>query len=493
MSLRLRLTLLSTLVSAGMSILFGAIAFFTVQHLLYSSIDQNLEKQAGANIVYILMGSSGGGLDSSRLGSNTSLSSVFFTVYRPDGSFVRVDRQIPFSDALFTRALDGETIKDFSTLSDGIRVRLLIQPITIQNEILGVHLSATPLQMVDELLKELRNFLIIAGAVLLLAAAGGSFLLTRRALNEVEKVTLKAHQIAISGDLSQRIREPGTQDEVGNLVSTFNQMLERLQAGFESQRRFIADSSHELRTPLTVIRSNINLLQRTSNPEVRRELFTVTEAEVSRLNRMVNDLLYMAQMQAGYKVKPALRPVELDSLLLEIFARARAMAATKDQRIVLAHEDIATTLGDSDQLQHLFLNLVDNAVKYTPTGGTVSLGLWNDGDWARIDVRDTGPGIPATQVPHIFERFFRTPEARDTERSGSGLGLAIVKSIADAHGARLQVLGMPGGGTTFRVRLPIYKAVPPQPPPPPQPENGNANSNGKIITRVRSKVLVNKD
>jgi two-component system, OmpR family, sensor kinase len=471
-----------------MSIFFGAIAFFTVQHLLYSSIDQNLEKQAGANIIYLLMGTSGNEFNNSRLNSNTSVSSVFHTVYNPDGKRIHVDREIPFSDALFTRALDGETIKDFSTLSDGNRVRLLIQPITYNGEIFGVHLAATPFQMVDELLKELRTFLIIAGAVLLIAAAGGAFLLTGRALNEVEKVTLKAHQIAISGDLSQRIREPGTEDEVGNLVSTFNQMLQRLQAGFELQRRFIADSSHELRTPLTVIRSNINLLKRTNDPEERRELFAVTEAEVSRLNRMVNDLLYMAQVQAGHKVKPALRPVELDSLLLEIFARARAMAATKDQKVVLAHEDIATTLGDSDQLQHLLLNLVDNAVKYTPNGGTVSLGLWNEGDWARIDVRDTGPGIPESQVPHIFERFFRTQEARDTERSGSGLGLAIVKSIADAHGARLQVMGMPGGGTTFRVRLPVYKAVPPHPP---QQEHGNGHDSK--ITRVRSKALITKD
>jgi signal transduction histidine kinase len=435
--------------------LFGAIAFLTVQHLLFSAIDENLERQATADIAYNMLRPVDRSL--SRLSSNSSVSSVFFAIYNTDGSISDADRQIPFSDALFTRALDGEVIKDFSTLSDGNRVRLLIQPITFENAVIAVHLAATPLQMVDQLLSELRTFLLIAGVVLLMAAAVGSYLLTDRALNEVEKVTMKAHQIAKSGDLSQRIKDPGAEDEVGNLVRTFNQMLERLQAGFEAQRRFVADSSHELRTPLTVIRSNLHHLKRSTDPDERRELFAVTESEVSRLNRMVNDLLYMAQVQAGYQVKPALRPVELDSMLLEVFARARAMAATKEQKVVLAHEDIATTLGDGDQLQHLLLNLVDNAVKYTPSGGTVSLGLWNEGDWARIDVSDTGPGIPEKEVPQIFERFFRTQSARDTGRNGSGLGLAIVKSIADAHGARLQVLSGTDQGSTFRVRLPVYR------------------------------------
>jgi signal transduction histidine kinase len=256
--------------------------------------------------------------------------------------------------------------------------------------------------------------------------------------------------------------EPTTEDEVGNLARTFNQMLQRLEAGFDAQRRFVADSSHELRTPLTVISSNLHLLKRTTDPDERRELFSVTEAEVARLKRMVNDLLYMAQVQAGHKVAPALRAVELDSLLLDVFARARAMAATKGQTVVLAHEDIATALGDSDQLQHLLLNLVDNAVKYGPPGATVSLGLWREEETARIDVADTGPGIAPEDLAQVFERFYRTRDARDSERAGSGLGLAIVKSIADAHGAQLQVESSIGRGTTFTLRLPLYRpgAVP---------------------------------
>jgi signal transduction histidine kinase len=272
-------------------------------------------------------------------------------------------------------------------------------------------------------------------------------------LRAVEKVTQKAHQIEISQDLSQRIPEPGSDDEVGHLVRTFNQMLARIEMSFESQRRFVADSSHELRTPLTVIRSNLHLLARETDPVERATLMSVTEGEVSRLNRMVNDLLYIAQMQAGHHIKPVLRHVELDSLLLEVFARARSLSSIKNQKVALLHEDVATTMGDRDQLQHLLLNLVDNAIKYTPEGGTIGLGLWIEEGVARIEVTDTGPGIAEEELPHIFDRFFRTQAARDTVRSGSGLGLSIVKTIAEAHGGSIEVSNRAGGGTTFRLRL----------------------------------------
>jgi signal transduction histidine kinase len=184
----------------------------------------------------------------------------------------------------------------------------------------------------------------------------------------------------------------------------------------------------------------------------------VTEGEVSRLNRMVNDLLYMAQMQAGHDLKPVLRPVELDSLLLDVFARARPLALHKDQKLSLVHEDISATMGDRDQLQHLLLNLLDNAIKYTGEGGQVTLGLWNDEGWARIEVTDNGPGIAEDELPHIFDRFFRTSSARQNQRSGSGLGLAIVKSITESHGGKIEVFSRLGQGTTFRLWLRLIDA-----------------------------------
>ncbi len=184
----------------------------------------------------------------------------------------------------------------------------------------------------------------------------------------------------------------------------------------------------------------------------------MTEGEVARLNRMVDDLLYMAQMQAGHDLKPVLRPVELDSLLLDVFARARPLAMLKHQKLSLVHEDIAASMGDRDQLQHLLLNLLDNAIKYTGDEGIVTLGLWSDDGWARIEVSDNGAGIVEEDLPLIFDRFFRTADARQNERNGSGLGLAIVKSIADSHNGKIEVYSRLGEGTTFRLWLRLMDA-----------------------------------
>jgi signal transduction histidine kinase len=432
---------------------FSALAILTVRYFLYQTIDDNLDRQSHQSLDYILRhpGNTPG------IDNQNQVDAVFYTVMNADGSIRSQDRQIQVSDAMFTKALGGETVKSTQTLPDGTRIRILMQPISslLTREIVGVLMAATPLVIADNVQYNLALVLVIGSVLLLCFAAVGSYLLTGRTLRAVEKVTQKAHQIEVSQDLSQRIPNPGKDDEVGHLIRTFNQMLARIESTFESQRRFVADSSHELRTPLTVIRSNLHLLARESDPSERAALISVTEGEVSRLNRMVNDLLYIAQMQAGHYIKPVLRLVELDSLLLEVFARARSLAAVKNQKVTLLHEDVATTLGDRDQLQHLLLNLVDNAIKYTPEGDAIGLGLWVEDGTARIEVQDTGPGISKEDLPHIFDRFFRTQSARNTVRSGSGLGLSIVMTIAEAHGGRIEVASRLGEGTTFRLYLKV--------------------------------------
>jgi two-component system OmpR family sensor kinase len=451
MSLRWRLTLLSALVMAVVVALFGTIAYFTVSFFLYRAVDDNLERQVAATLLYGYSRQTG---DISQLGERDQIGTVFYTIIDTNGVVHYPSRNVFISDPMYNQAMSGRTVKSTQTLSDGTRVRVLSAPIPISDgTIIGVLQAITPLDMTDHLLNELKIFLAVAAFVLLLVAATGSYILTGRTLRAVESITRKAHQIELSQDLTQRIPSRGTDDEVGHLVDTFNQMLSRLQAAFEAQRRFIADSSHELRTPITIIKSNMHLLRRTTDPSERTELIDTTEAEVSRLNRMVNDLLYMAQMQAGHDLKPVLRHVELDSLLLDVFARTRSIAALKNQKVVLVHEDIAACIGDRDQLQHLLLNLADNATKYTPEGGTIALGLWQEGGWARLEVSDSGPGIPEEDLPHIYERFFRTPDARQTVRAGSGLGLAIVKTIAQAHGGRVEAFSKVGEGTTFRLWL----------------------------------------
>lgn len=452
MSIRLRLTVWSAVLFAAFIAIFGALALFSVRYFLVASVDKNLDQQTNATLTY---GRFMQEEDLSNVGSGDRIDSIFYTVISVEGKVLYADRNIPFSVDCVLRALNGEVVRETQNLPNGGQIRVILKPITwpATGEVRGVLQAATPLGFLDQILNEITILLVASSVVLFLIGGIGSYMLTGRAFRAVGAINRKVRQIEVSQDLSQRLPESGISDELGNLVRTFNGLLARLQSAFDTQRRFVADSSHELRTPLTVIKSNLHLIRQTNDPAERNELLAITDSEVSRLNRMVNDLLYMAQMQAGHDIKPVLRQVELDSLILDVYARVRPIALRKDQRFTLLHEDIAATMGDRDQLQHLLLNLLDNAVKYTPNGGQVTLGLWNDEGWARIEVSDNGHGISDDDVPHIFDRFFRTADARLNQRNGSGLGLAIVKSIAEAHGGKIEVFSRLGEGTTFRLWL----------------------------------------
>jgi signal transduction histidine kinase len=280
------------------------------------------------------------------------------------------------------------------------------------------------------------------------------------ALRPIDRITQTAGQIARAQDLGRRLPVPTTDDEVGRLVSTFNAMLERLDRLFQAQQRLGADVSHELRTPLTTIRGNVDLLRRgaADDPIERATALDAIEGEVDHMNRLVADLLLLAQAEAGMQLQKQL--VELDTLILEVYRQAQLMSATRfpageGVTIRLGHEDQAIVEGDPDRLKQLLLNLIDNALKYTPEGGTVTISLYRDPEWVRVSVEDTGVGIPPDVLPHIFGRFYR---AQREGRTGVGLGLSIAHWIAEAHGGRLNVESEVGQGTTFTLWLPTESA-----------------------------------
>jgi signal transduction histidine kinase len=454
MSLQWRLTIISTAILALLITCIGVLAVFTVRVFLLQRVDENLDRHTTAISLRTITMRQDQNLQD--LASNPGLDNVFYTVINTRGEVQSDNFQLPINTENVVHGLNGEIVFDTQYLPDGTAVRVMVRPLQVSptNEIVGVLQAATPISYIDQAAREVAVVLFFVSLALLVLAAFGSHYLIGRAFRAVERVTRTVQQIEYSQDLSQRLPEVGADDAIGTLVRTFNGLLAKLQRAFESQRRFVADSSHELRTPLTVIKGNLHLLRQSTDPSERNELLTVTEGEVSRLNRMVDDLLYMAQMQAGHDLTPVLKPVELDSLMLDVFARVRPLARLKKQKLTLAHEDIAGTVGDREQLQHLLLNLLDNAVKYTPQGGAITMGLWAEGEWARIEVSDAGPGIPAADVPHIFERFYRTSSARQYQRAGSGLGLSIVQAIAEAHSGYVEVFSEVGEGTTFRLWLP---------------------------------------
>jgi two-component system, OmpR family, sensor kinase len=329
-----------------------------------------------------------------------------------------------------------------------------------------------------DLLQSLNNLRILlwqGGALVILLALAGGWFITWSVLATVRHMTKTAQRISASQDFSQRVPEKSIlgKNELTRLATTFNGMLAELQEAYQHQQRFVADASHELRAPITSIRCNLDLLAKAPDlaPGEAAAALTDARAEADRMGRLVNDLLTLARADSmsqasipnGYtKSHSFSQKIDLDSLLLEVYRQYRMLDGhdpdalkARGPRIIL--QDITPTqvYGDADKLKQALVALLENALKYTPYEGIVTLSLTTDNENALISVCDTGIGILPEDVPHIFERFYRADPARSRDRGGSGLGLAIVKSIVEEHLGSIQVESTPGKGSTFKVMLPV--------------------------------------
>ncbi len=293
---------------------------------------------------------------------------------------------------------------------------------------------------------------VVGAAVTFLAG----WFVAASALRPVATLTDTASAIARSREFSRRVpggSMPAARDELGRLGATFNDMLGSLEQAYSAQQRFVSDASHELRAPLTSIQANLELL-RTRRDMSKQERERATEEawrEASRLARLVADLLALARADAGMPLRR--EPVELDRVLMDVIGEARHLQT--GQHLEIANLDPVTVTGDADRIKQLLLVLVDNALKYTPRTGRVTVGLARQGPWAEFTVRDTGIGIPATDIDRVFERFYRADPARTRDPGGTGLGLSIASWIATQHGGAVRLDSEPGQGTVATVRLPV--------------------------------------
>jgi len=319
---------------------------------------------------------------------------------------------------------------------------------------IGVIQVGSSLAVVDAT-QQVLVIVLVVGVVLSMAIAGAaSWISTRQALAPLEAVTQTALQITRADDLSRRIPYQGPpDDEVGQLIHAFNQTLGRLENLFHTQRRFLIDVGHELRTPLTVIRGNVDLMRHIG--ETDEESMDSILSEVDRLTRLVGDLLLLAQAESG-KLPLDRRLVELDSLVLEVMQQMQVLARKK-LHLHLGEIDQVLVCGDKDKLKQVAVNLIGNAISYTPEGGDVVVELGKVDNRARLTVSDNGPGIPPQDLPYIFERFYRGEKSRTRSKDGKGfgLGLSIAYWIVHNHDGAIEVDSKLGAGTTFRVYLPL--------------------------------------
>jgi heavy metal sensor kinase len=298
-----------------------------------------------------------------------------------------------------------------------------------------------------------RRTIFIALPLILAVAGLGGFWLATRSLRPLGWMAEQARRITGS-NLETRIKIPNAADELAVLVSSFNELLSRLDQSFDTMRRFVADASHELRTPISVIRGEADVaLSQERSPVEYRESLTVVLDEARRLSRLVDDLLNLARADAGH-VQLQTHDFYLNELLAECCRTVQGLAAVRGLTLeCLPGNDLQFT-GDEQLLRRLVINLLDNAIRYTPAGGKVTAALEEDDTSVRVRVSDTGIGIAPGDAARVFERFYRAGEARSRQDGGFGLGLAIVRWIAESHGGTVECASQVGQGSAFTVNLP---------------------------------------
>jgi len=394
---------------------------------------------------------------SDSISANTGLDEQFVRVYDREGelTFDNSDQagNVPLNGGAVRKALAGSS--DTRGLSvDGEPFRARIVPIVQNGQADGALEVGRAADDVQDALTSLLLILGIAYPVTLAVASLGGVFLASRALYPIDKLTRVARRISAE-DLSQRLNLRLPNDEVGRLARTFDEMIARLEDAFRRQRQFTADASHELRTPLTAVKGEVEVaLTRPREPDTYRQVLQNVNEEVDRLIRLVSSLLTLARADAG-QIPVALEAVDVAVLVDAAVEQVRPAAQQRDIELVLASGPPVTLRADEDLLLQLLLNLLDNAIKYTPPGGRVTAG-WSAGS-AQVElwVRDTGVGIAPEHLPHIFDRFYRADKARSRADRGTGLGLSICRWIAEAHGGSISVESEPGQGCTFTVHIPL--------------------------------------
>ena len=420
----------------------------------YSSLDEQVEDQTALTLITI-----------QEQGGNFTLYPRDIGDLENDEHFVRLlttDSRIvadtsaavggvPLDDTLVAAAVAGETLLT-SASARGQTIRLVTAPVITDGEITGILQVGISREEIDEALWALNLGLGISGPVVLAVAVAGGYALAGRVIAPVSEITRQAASIDVH-DLSARLNLDLPNDELGRLAVTFDTMLERIEHAFEQQRRFTGDAAHELRTPLSLMRSQIDLalLDELSADGYRVALHAL-QNDTDRLTNLVSALLALARADAG-KLVLSRAPFDLAGTI-EVVGEQFASQAAEAGVVLCLETAPCAVLADEDSLVQVLVNLVANALDHTPPDGTVTLGCRHEGANVNLWVADTGSGIPLTSQSRIFDRFYRVNHSLAREPGGAGLGLSISRTIVAAHGGQIDLVSVPGSGTTVTVILP---------------------------------------
>ncbi|WP_332852082.1 ATP-binding protein [Duganella sp. S19_KUP01_CR8] len=365
---------------------------------------------------------------------------------------------LPAPPALLARMAAGDTM--FQTLDHFAEepVRIVSLPVQTKPFRYTVQVAGSLDDVRHVVASASRMFLGMA-LVLLVALTVASASITRWVFRSIDDIVRQAQRIG-DANLDHRLPHPGTRDEIGRLVDTLNDMLDRIDQSFQIQRRFTSDASHELRSPLSRLRAEIEItLRRPRDTAEYVDTLRSCMEEVERLTLLVEELLALARYDAGQD-RDASAATALDQIAAGAIERARPMAQQRNVSLSLqaGAAPVRAAIGEGAATL-IIVNLLENAVKFTPAGGAVSIDVTQDGDCACLRIADSGPGISVDDMPHLFDRFYRGASARSGDVAGVGLGLALTQTIVHGHGGRIEAANLPAGGAAFTVHLP--RAAPP--------------------------------
>lgn len=354
-------------------------------------------------------------------------------------------------------AVTGVSFVTLNTGSQG-QWRIYNSPLPGRNDVpVGWIQVGQPVVLLNAELNGLFIPILLGTVIAMVLAVSGGLFLANQALRPIDRVTRTAQAISTE-DLSRRINYDGPQDEVGRLAKTLDQTFDRLERGFEQERRFTSDASHEMRTPLTALKGRIEVtLSRSRNAEEYRETLADLNQGVDRLIGLSNSLLYLARLDQANQQWQS-ETLDLSDFVDSILDSMQPVAELKNIELRGVFASDVPVRGNLDQLTRLFLNLLGNALKYTQEDGHITFKLEKRDKMAIVTVTDDGPGIAAEHLPHLFERFYRVESDRASATGGTGLGLAIAHEIARQHGGVLEIESEPGRGTIARVGLPLAEA-----------------------------------
>lgn len=503
--IRLRLTLIFTALLMLMLITLGFGLFFIVSNSLNNRLQNDLKNSADYTLIgtahfpdgaIILPGPLHNPDDNTILTDNSGNPQIAqfkvtarkldssIIIYHPDGTVLaQSDDGLQSQTSLVTAAMAAKNLTnnygyftqlqlpDYSNNNQVAPFLVYARPIYgLSNptdsqsplSLLAVYVDSRPYAETATLLSTMNNVLFIALPLALIISLAVSGFAASRALRPVKAISDTARQIGAT-DLSKRIGLRSS-DELGQLARTFDEMIERLDLSFRRQRRFVDDASHELRTPLAVIEAEATLmLKRPRDPEDYQQALALIVEEAGRMRFLIDDMLTLARAGSGeLEILP--QTLNLDDLVLEAVERIARLTQQKNQNLQLETAEAVAYKGDPDLLTSLFYNLLSNAAKYTPDGGTIRVRVWQEAKQAFFEVSDNGPGIAAEHLPYLFDRFYRADRIRKRQLensrvgSSSGLGLSIAQWIAEAHGGSIKAESIIGSGTTFRVILPLEVA-----------------------------------